>query len=69
LAPYRIDINVDTGEGYGRYRLGDDEAVIRHATSANIATGFHGGDPVVMWNTVKYAKKYNVAVGTQPSKT
>ncbi len=66
MAP-KIDINVDTGEGYGRYRLGDDEAVIRHVTSANIATGFHGGDPLVMWNTVRYAKKYNVAVGAHPA--
>jgi UPF0271 protein len=67
ILTHRIDINVDTGEGYGRYRLGDDEAVIKYVTSANIATGFHGGDPVVMWNTVKYAKKYNVAVGAHPA--
>ncbi|MDW8084472.1 MAG: 5-oxoprolinase subunit PxpA [Candidatus Caldarchaeum sp.] len=62
-----IDINVDTGEGYGRYRLGNDEEVIKYVTSANIATGFHGGDPVVMWNTVRYAKKYGVAVGAHPA--
>ncbi|MEM2041588.1 MAG: 5-oxoprolinase subunit PxpA [Nitrososphaerota archaeon] len=63
----RIDINVDIGEGYGRYRLGNDEEVIRYVSSANVATGFHGGDPVVMWNTVRYAKKYGVAVGAHPA--
>ncbi|MEM1944046.1 MAG: 5-oxoprolinase subunit PxpA [Nitrososphaerota archaeon] len=63
----RIDINVDTGEGFGRYRLGNDEEVIKHVTSANVATGFHGGDPVVMWDTVRYAKKYGVAVGAHPA--
>jgi UPF0271 protein len=62
-----VDINVDTGEGYGRYRLGNDEEVVKYVSSANIATGFHGGDPVVMWTTVKYAKKYGVAVGAHPA--
>ncbi|GBC69600.1 hypothetical protein HRbin01_01302 [archaeon HR01] len=67
MVGYAIDINVDTGEGYGRYRLGNDEEVIKYVSSANLATGFHGGDPVVMWTTVKYAKKYGVAVGAHPA--
>lgn len=62
-----IDINVDIGEGFGRYRIGDDEAVMKFATSANIATGFHGGDPAIMLETVRLAKKYNVAVGAHPA--
>jgi len=62
-----IDLNVDIGEGFGRYRIGDDEEIIKHATSANLATGFHAGDPNIMWMTVKYAKKYGVAVGAHPA--
>jgi len=62
----RIDINVDTGEGFGRYRIIDDEEVIKYATTINLATGFHAGDPVIMWTTVKIAKKYNLAVGAHP---
>lgn len=59
----KIDINVDMGESFGRYILGDDEALMPYVTSANIATGFHAGDPVVLERTVKWAKKYKVAVG------
>jgi UPF0271 protein len=62
----KIDINVDTGEGFGRYKIVDDEEVIKYATSINLATGFHAGDPVIMWTTVKIAKKYNLAVGAHP---
>jgi len=62
----KVDINVDSGESFGRYKLGDDEKVLKYATSANIATGFHAGDPTVIWNTVKIAKKYGVAVGAHP---
>ena len=43
-----IDINCDMGESYGRWTLGHDEEVMPHITSANIACGFHGGDPHVM---------------------
>lgn len=62
----KIDINVDAGESFGRYKLGNDDEVLRYATSANIATGFHAGDPMVLWNTIKICKKYNVAVGAHP---
>lgn len=61
-----IDINVDAGESFGRYKIGNDVEVLKYATSANIATGFHAGDPSVIWATVKIAKKNNVAVGAHP---
>jgi UPF0271 protein len=59
----KIDINVDMGESYGRYVLGDDEALMPYVTSANIATCFHAGDPAVLEQTVKWAKQYGVAPG------
>ncbi len=59
----KIDINVDMGESFGRYILGNDEEVMKYITSANVATSFHAGDPLVMDRTVKWAKQYNVAVG------
>jgi len=59
----KIDINVDMGESFGRYILGDDEALMPWVSSANIATGFHAGDPLVIDRTIAWAKKYNVAVG------
>lgn len=58
-----MDINVDMGESFGRYKLGNDEEVMKYITSANIACGFHAGDPAVMNETVRLAKKYGVAVG------
>ena len=61
-----IDINCDMGESYGRWTLGHDEEVMPHITSANIACGFHGGDPHVMRKTVELAVKYGVAVGAHP---
>jgi len=61
-----IDINVDCGESFGRYKLGNDEEVLKFVSSANVATGFHAGDPSVLWNTIKIAKKYNIAVGAHP---
>jgi UPF0271 protein len=61
-----IDINCDMGESYGRWTLGQDEEVMPHITSANVACGFHGGDPHVMRKTVALAKEYGVAVGAHP---
>ena len=61
-----IDINCDMGESYGRWTLGHDEDVMPHITSANIACGFHGGDPHVMRRTVELAVKHGVAVGAHP---
>jgi UPF0271 protein len=59
-----MDINVDMGESFGRYTLGDDEGIMKAgATSANIATCFHAGDPNVLLRTVRWAKQYGVNVG------
>jgi UPF0271 protein len=61
-----IDLNSDLGESFGRYTLGDDAALMPHITSANIACGFHAGDPSVMQATVRLAKQFGVAVGAHP---
>jgi UPF0271 protein len=62
----QIDINSDIGESFGVYKLGLDEEVIPHITSANIACGFHAGDPGVMRKTIVLAKQYGVEVGAHP---
>lgn len=62
----RIDLNCDLGESYGRYVLGHDERILEHITSANIACGFHAGDPVVMERTVRLALEKGVSVGAHP---
>ncbi len=59
----RIDLNADMGESYGRWTLGDDAALMPHLTSANIACGFHGGDPHVMRRTVALALEHGVGIG------
>src|SRR5579864_3555353 len=51
-----IDMNCDMGEGFGVYTLGDDTEMLRTVTSANIACGFHAGDPLVMHRTLSEAK-------------
>jgi len=61
-----IDINCDLGESYGAFKVGNDEQVMPHITSANIACGFHGGDSTVMAKTVNLAKKHKVAIGAHP---
>ncbi|MGF7162403.1 UPF0271 protein [Rhodoligotrophos appendicifer] len=63
----KIDLNCDMGEGFGVYELGDDEAMLDVVTSANIACGFHAGDPLVMARTLAAAKTRNVGVGAHPS--
>ncbi len=62
-----IDLNCDMGESFGPYKLGYDEEVVKYITSANVAAGFHAGDPMWMAHTVKLAKRHGVAVGSQPS--
>jgi len=59
----KIDLNCDMGESFGAYKLGMDEEVIKLITSANIACGFHAGDPNVMDHTVAMAKEYGVGIG------
>jgi UPF0271 protein len=61
-----IDINCDMGEGFGVYRMGEDERIFPYISSANIACGFHAGDPMVMARTVELAKSHGVAVGAHP---
>ncbi|HKY78106.1 MAG TPA: LamB/YcsF family protein [Acidimicrobiia bacterium] len=63
----RVEINCDMGEAFGLYRMGDDEAIMPYVTAANVACGFHASDPVVMWNTVRLAKKHGVKVGAHPA--
>lgn len=63
----KIDLNCDMGESFGRYSLGDDEAMMQVITSANVACGWHAGDPSVMDRTVKLAKQWGVNVGAHPS--
>jgi UPF0271 protein len=62
-----IDLNADLGEGYGAYAMGDDEGMLRYVTSANVACGFHAGDPQVIDRTVALAVAAGVAVGAHPS--
>lgn len=62
----KIDLNSDLGESFGRYTIGNDKAVIEQISSANIACGFHAGDPVVMGNTVRFCKERGVRVGAHP---
>ena len=62
----RVDINCDMGESFGAYEIGADREILPHVTSANIACGFHGGDPRVMRETVAAAKALGVAVGAHP---
>jgi UPF0271 protein len=61
-----IDLNCDMGESFGRYRLGFDTEVMPLISSANIACGFHAGDPVVMRHTVEMAAEHGVALGAHP---
>src|SRR5689334_1964113 len=61
-----IDINSDLGESFGAYQIGNDAGLMRAITSANVAAGFHGGDPSVLRDTIRLAKKSGVAVGAHP---
>jgi len=62
----KIDLNSDMGEGFGPYRLCDDEAMMKIVSSANIACGFHGGDPDTMARMVRLAKENGVGIGAHP---
>ncbi len=62
-----IDLNCDLGESFGAWTMGEDEAVLPHVSSANVACGFHAGDPTVMRRTVALAKAYGAAVGAHLS--
>lgn len=61
-----VDLNCDMGEGFGPWSMGDDEAMLGIVTSANIACGFHAGDPNIMVRTAELAKRNGVAIGAHP---
>ncbi len=63
---YKIDLNSDLGESFGRYTLGMDDKVIPLISSANVACGYHASDPVVMDKTIKLAKEAGIRVGAHP---
>ena len=61
-----VDLNSDVGESFGEWTLGDDAHVLDYVSSANVACGFHAGDPQVMLQTVRLAHDRDVAVGAHP---
>ena len=62
----QIDLNCDMGESYGAWPMGNDAAIMPFITSANIACGFHAGDPAIMQGTVRLAASFGVAIGAHP---
>ena len=62
-----IDFNADIGESFASYRMGLDEEIVKHITSANIACGFHAGDPDWMARTVALAEEHGVGIGAHPA--
>lgn len=61
-----VDLNADVGESFGAWKMGQDEALMPHLTSANIACGFHAGDPRTIARTVALAVRHQVAIGAHP---
>lgn len=61
----QIDLNADLGEGFGRWTLGDDESLLQLITSANVACGFHAGDPAIMRRVCQRAAELDVTIGAQ----
>src|SRR5215210_6231493 len=61
-----IDLNSDMGEGFGSWKMGDDAAMLDIVTSANVACGWHAGDPDIMVRTAALAKEKRVAIGAHP---
>ncbi|KAK5732100.1 hypothetical protein LTR17_010808 [Elasticomyces elasticus] len=62
----KVHINVDLGEGYGNFKCGPDDELIPLIDHANVACGFHAGDPLIMAQTVKMCKAHGVAIGAHP---
>lgn len=63
---FSVDLNCDLGESFGAFRIGDDSEMMKYITSANIACGFHAGDPNIMFQTVEMAQKNGVKIGAHP---
>nr|WP_321456034.1 5-oxoprolinase subunit PxpA [uncultured Cohaesibacter sp.] len=61
-----VDLNSDMGESFGAFKIGDDASMLSIVSSANVACGFHGGDPLVMHETLQLAKGNGVGVGAHP---
>lgn len=61
-----VDLNADLGESFGDWQMGDDDAILKVVSSANVACGFHAGDPLIMAKTVDRAKQEGVAIGAHP---
>jgi len=61
-----IDMNIDAGESYGAWSMGDDAGTFPYATSVNLACGFHGGDPASMFAAARLAMEYGLAIGAHP---
>jgi 5-oxoprolinase (ATP-hydrolysing) subunit A len=62
----KVDLNADMGESFGQWEMGNDAALLKVVTSANIACGFHAGDPDVMFQTMRLALENNVGIGAHP---
>ena len=62
-----VDLNSDLGEGFGPWSMGDDAAMLDIVSSANLACGFHAGDPVIMTDTARLAREKGVAIGAHPA--
>ena len=67
MSSVRVDLNSDLGEGFGIWRLGDDDALLDIVTSANVACGFHAGDPDTLRRVCARAAERDVAIGAQVS--
>ena len=63
---FKVDLNSDLGESFGAYKMGNDQEILKNVTSANVACGFHAGDPAVMRKTVKMAIESGCAIGAHP---
>ena len=59
---YYVDLNSDLGESFGNYTIGMDREILKYVSSANVACGWHAGDPMVMAETVAMAREYKTAV-------
>jgi 5-oxoprolinase (ATP-hydrolysing) subunit A len=62
-----LNLNADLGESFGPWPMGSDNAMLRIVNSANVACGFHAGDPLVMFNTAALAKQHGVSIGAHPA--
>jgi len=62
----KVDLNCDMGESFGAWPMGDDDAMLDIVSSANVACGFHAGDPSIMFRTAETAKRKGVAIGAHP---